>query len=110
MKRALPSRPLNLGNKKMRRLTRRSPLTPAWRNQDLALYHGTLEKYLPSIIHGIDVKRGRVDLDFGQGFYTTSFERQAISWAWHKSRRELGSKPVVLRFIIQRAILSKLEY
>ena len=80
-----------------------------WQNQDLVLYHGTIEKYLTSIIDGVDVKRGRVRLDFGQGFYTTSFENQAVNWAWSKYQKELGSKPVVVRFGIARDSLAKIE-
>src|SRR2546426_6886353 len=94
----------------MRRIIRLSRLPHGpWRNKDLVLYHGTIEKYRASIVHGIDVTRGRVDLDFGQGFYTTTFERQAVSWAWIKSQREPGSTPVVLRFQVARDSLAQLE-
>lgn len=80
-----------------------------WHNQDLVLYHGTIEKYRQSIVHGIDATKGRVNLDFGQGFYTTTFERQAVSWAWIKSQREPGSNPIVLRFQVARTSLAQLE-
>jgi hypothetical protein len=95
---------------RMQRIIRQSSLPHVpWQNHDLVLYHGTIEKYRASIVHGIDVTRGRVDLDFGRGFYTTTFERQALSWAWVKSQREPGSKPVVLRFQVARDILAQLE-
>lgn len=98
------------GKQRMRRINRLSNLPPVpWQNQDLVLYHGTIEKYRASIVHGIDVTRGRVNLDFGQGFYTTTFERQAVSWARVKSLREPGSKPVVLRFQVARESLAQLE-
>lgn len=89
----------------MRRIARPS----SWQDQDLVLYHGTIEKYRASIVHGIDATRGRVNLDFGQGFYTTTFERQAVSWAWIKSQRDPGSNPIVLRFQLSRASLAQLE-
>lgn len=40
------------------------------------LYHGSL-----SIVNHPLVHVGRKDLDFGQGFYLTEMEQQAMSWA-----------------------------
>lgn len=40
------------------------------------LYHGSL-----SIVEHPLVHVGRKDLDFGQGFYLTEIEQQAVSWA-----------------------------
>lgn len=88
---------------------RHSTKPPIWRNQDLVVYHGTIEKYLPSIAQGVDVRRGRLNLDFGQGFYTTTFAKQAINWAWSKSQREPGSMPAILRFTIARDRLAYLD-
>lgn len=60
-----------------------TPFTPAhWTNQDLPLYHGTLDRYVSSILSGVDVTKGRAHTDFGKGFYTTTVERQARAWAW----------------------------
>jgi hypothetical protein len=47
-----------------------------WTNQDLRLYHGTVDLMVSSILAGIRLDRGRVHTDFGQGFYTTTHQRQ----------------------------------
>src|SRR6266487_482863 len=56
----------------------------AWTNQLLPLYHGTLDIRVPSILAGVNVHHGRAHTDFGQGFYTTTVERQAHAWAWQR--------------------------
>lgn len=78
-----------------------APLTftpSAWTNQLLSLYHGTLDMHVPSILAGINVHQGRAHTDFGQGFYTTTVERQAHAWAWQLSQRAPGTLPAVIRF------------
>jgi hypothetical protein len=87
---------------------------PPWqssRSDYIILWHGcteldkdNIEKYL------IDPARGRVDADFGRGFYTTTQERQARHWAWKRlgewksnsSNTGKSNRPVVLRFRVPR--------
>ena len=84
--------------------------TPSsWTNQRLTLYHGTVDRYVPSILSGINVRQGRAHTDFGQGFYTTTVERQALSWAWQLSQRLPGTQPAVIRFDVHRDDLADLE-
>lgn len=55
----------------------------------MKLYHGsTCQIEKPDVLHS------RKNLDFGRGFYLTSFENQAIRWAKRKSAFENG-KPFV---------------
>ena len=80
-----------------------------WTNQLLSLYHGTLDMHVPSILAGVNVHHGRAHTDFGQGFYTTTVERQAQAWAWQLSQRIPGSLPAVIRFNIDRDHLAALQ-
>lgn len=66
----------------------------------------------------IDPRAGRTDVDFGQGFYTTSIERQARHWAWKRYYDiPLGTpgppgvplQPVVLKFRVPLVRLAGLE-
>lgn len=50
------------------------------RNIPSIVYHGSTTQHLKSLKQ-IKVDYGRKDLDFGQGFYTTSIRRQAEEWA-----------------------------
>jgi len=86
---------------------------PPWqpdRSEFIILWHGCtvfdkdeIEQY------GIDLKKCRVNADFGRGFYTTTLERQARHWAWHRyyewqgnNPGKPGNRPVVLRFRVKR--------
>ena len=44
--------------------------------EEVVVYHGGTE-----IVERPDCKRGRKNLDFGQGFYVTDIRRQAEDWA-----------------------------
>ena len=55
----------------------------------MILYHGGTE----AVIHP-DCKKGRPDLDFGQGFYVTLLQDQAEGFARRKARDRRG-KPVI---------------
>jgi hypothetical protein len=48
----------------------------------LILYHGSY-----SFFEKIDLSKGRKYKDFGQGFYTTKIESQAVGWAKNMSAR-----------------------
>jgi hypothetical protein len=44
---------------------------PPWKNQDLIVYHGTADIYVPALTNGaVSVAKGRPGTDFGPGFYT----------------------------------------
>ncbi len=49
----------------------------------MIVYHGTTE-----VIEKPDVKHSKKYLDFGKGFYLTTFEEQAKKWAIRKSMRQ----------------------
>ncbi len=53
------------------------------------VYHGTTEK-----IEKPDVKHSKKYLDFGKGFYLTTYEEQAKKWAARKGMRQ--GKPAVV--------------
>ena len=86
---------------------------PPWapdRSDFVILWHGctALEKNLIEL-HDVDSSAGRVNTDFGRGFYTTTLERQARQWAWDrfydwKAKNPLATanQPVVLRFRVRR--------
>ncbi len=99
---------------------------PSWPNtaaDKISLYHGCTNDDRKAIESGrndpvrgllhIDVRMGRINTDFGRGFYTTTVERQARFWAWEryyhpKFARRTGNSPVVLRFEVTRHELAKL--
>jgi hypothetical protein len=86
---------------------------PLWQS-DLSdyviLWHGCTAFDKDAIeANGIDPTIGRVNVDFGRGFYTTTLERQARQWAWNrffewqaKNPSVTGNQPVVLRFRVRR--------
>ena len=49
----------------------------------MIVYHGTTET-----IERPDIKHSKKYLDFGKGFYLTSFEEQAKKWAVRKGMRQ----------------------
>ena len=50
---------------------------------------------------------GRPNLDFGQGFYVTELQQQAIDWAKNVARRE-GGTPLLNSYLLDRdAILAE---
>jgi len=89
------------------------PSPTTWSNQDLVLYHGTVDTFAAAILRKVDPSKGRLGTDFGQGFYTTTLERQARAWAVQlAARRTTGAKPVlpaVIRFDVPRDDLAALE-
>ena len=55
----------------------------------MIVYHGTTQ-----IIEKPDVKHSKKYLDFGKGFYLTSYEAQAKKWALRKGLRQ--EKPAIV--------------
>ena len=58
----------------------------------MRLYHGSNE-----VISAIDISKGKKYKDFGQGFYTTQIEEQAVLWSKRIAER-YGGNPVVTEF------------
>lgn len=83
-------------------------LPPLWRNQLIRLYHGTLDVHVASILSGIDPSVGHAYTDFGQGFYTTTWESQAREWASELARATSAS-PVVVTFEVDRDALTSFD-
>jgi hypothetical protein len=55
----------------------------------MIVYHGTTME-----IQKPDIRHSKAHLDFGVGFYTTTFSRQAERWAYRKGMRL--SKPAIV--------------
>lgn len=76
------------------------------------LYHGTTNLALPSLEKGIDLKKGREEVDFGQGFYLTASKEQATRWAEFKvglaNRRNSRSqaKGVIVCYSVNKGLLA----
>jgi Protein of unknown function (DUF3990) len=95
----------------------------AWINDNMVLYHGCSDQSLSSsdlrgIVvtggpHNISHAAGAVRPDFGPGFYTTTWLRQARSWANNRVRRmrtsHPGAKAVVLRMRVERNRFANLQ-
>ena len=81
---------------------------PPWTDQDIELFHGTLETHVNSIVPGIDLSVCRNLTDFGRGFYTTTNQLQAEQWARNLANRT-GGVPAVIRFTVEREKLAQLE-
>jgi hypothetical protein len=75
-----------------------------WRNPSpLQLHHGTVDIHVPSILASIDVNRGRLSIDFSQGFYTTTNFRQARAHARNLLHRTKAAQyAVVLTYTLNR--------
>ena len=90
----------------------------AWhpRGRQMVLWHGTTTDDVKNILAGVDPSAGRLAVDFGRGFYTTTIKRQARHWAWERyfDRRSAkkstpGNAPAVLRFEVDRYELALLQ-
>jgi hypothetical protein len=84
------------------------PNPTTWTNQPLLLYHGTIEPHAHSIRSCVDVNYSKPKTDFGRGFYTTTWQLQATSWA-KKLGDRLGKRPAVVEFRINRSELAALS-
>jgi hypothetical protein len=76
--------------------------------QPLVLYHGTIEPSVGSILQSIELKAGRLNTDFGQGFYITASLKQAAKWAIRLSERS-RKRPAIVEFIVDRHSLAMLD-
>ena len=83
---------------------------PSWLNQDIIVYHGTVDTFATAIVSGpILVSLGKPCTDFGPGFYTTTLKRQAQMWAAQISASRRGTNPAVIEITIKRLSLASLE-
>ncbi|HET7461108.1 MAG TPA: DUF3990 domain-containing protein [Longimicrobium sp.] len=83
--------------------------TSPWTNQTLRLYHGTIHSYAASITgSGVRIAMGNTGTDFGPGFYTTTLDRQARSWAWQLATRA-GGAPTVIYADVSRDAIAALD-
>ncbi|PWT77461.1 MAG: hypothetical protein C5B59_03990 [Bacteroidetes bacterium] len=80
-----------------------------WVNQRITLYHGTVSLHVKAIQTAINLTAGRINTDFGQGFYTTTVLDQAKAWAWDQLCRQRAKNPLlpnlkaeVLKFEVER--------
>jgi hypothetical protein len=83
---------------------------PPWLNQDLVLYHGTIDSFSAAVVAGVQVGSGRPFVDFGPGFYTTTVYRQAYTWAAQiAATTPSGRTPAVVQITVSRNALAGLE-
>lgn len=85
------------------------PGIPPWSDQDIVLYHGTLDAHVDSILQGVDLNRCKHLRDFGRGFYTTTKRTQAQRWANDLAAQTTRAAPAVLEFTVERNDLAVLE-
>jgi Protein of unknown function (DUF3990) len=85
------------------------PGVPIWSDQDIALYHGTLDMHVASILQRVERNRCRHLRDSGRGFYTATNRRQAERWAYDMAARTAGAAPAVIEFTVERNDLALLE-
>jgi hypothetical protein len=88
--------------------------TTLWTNQHIVLYHGTVADFASAIETRkteIQVKMGKPENDFGQGFYLTTFRHQAEKWAAKKAAEKLLDPELeaVLQITVSREELAALE-
>src|SRR5947209_3085513 len=81
----------------------------AWTNQEIVLFHGTIDLFASSILAGIRVAKGKPYTDFGPGFYTTTIYDQAHHWAAQMAASRPGSAAAVIQIKIPRENLAALE-
>jgi hypothetical protein len=80
-----------------------------WTNQNLVLYHGTIDKFVPAILSKIQISLGKPFTDFGPGFYTTTVIRQAHTWAAQMAASKAGSAAAVIQITVSREHLAVLQ-
>jgi len=70
----------------------------------LKLYHGS-----DVVIDKVDLSLGRINKDFGKGFYLTSLCQQAIEMGKRRAHQTLGGAPVVTEFLFDDSCLKSSE-
>jgi Protein of unknown function (DUF3990) len=94
---------------------------PAWPtiNTHLTLYHGCVESAAKKIETAVGVRVGRPNVDFGNGFYTTTIWDQAVAWAGKVYEKKYPPRlfrngnpadpPAVVKFVIPLAELARMN-
>jgi len=83
---------------------------PGWTNQDIVLYHGTVEAVARSIITQVEIGKGKPNGDFGPGFYTTTSGLQANNWAAKiAATMSPPGIPAVIKIKVRRGALASLD-
>lgn len=85
------------------------PGIPLWSDQDVVLYHGTLDIHVASIMYRVNSSKCKHLRDFGRGFYTTTNRLQAERWAVNLAAQFAGATPAVLEFTVSRSALASLD-
>lgn len=85
------------------------PGIPIWNDNDIVLYHGTLDQYVASILQRVNLNRCHHLRDFGRGFYTTTKRAQAEGWANVLAAQTAGAMPAVIEFTVRRNDLASLD-
>jgi hypothetical protein len=81
----------------------------SWTNGPVRSYHGTVDVFANAIVSsGVNVGLGRTGTDFGPGFYTTTLERQAKTWA-HQLAIPRGARAAVVAIDVGRDALASLD-
>lgn len=77
------------------------------------VYHGTISVHKESLIAGIDINKGYVSTDFGQGFYVTGNYEQAVriaeDRAKERNRRHKSNEkayPMVISYSVNKGLLA----
>jgi Protein of unknown function (DUF3990) len=82
---------------------------PGWNNPRIILYHGTIRRFAERIrVEGVDTSVGRPEVDFGQGFYTTTWLKQSRSWARIQSSK-MGEPGAIVKLTVDRTALAHLR-
>ena len=71
------------------------------RMKKVIVYHGGTE-----IVKQPLCKKGRPNLDFGQGFYVTDLREQAVSWATQMANRR-NESPILNKYKLNREAILK---
>ena len=85
------------------------PGIPIWNDQDIVLYHGTLDTHVASILQGVDLNQCKHLRDFGRGFYTTTNRVKSERWANGLAAQTVGAAPAVIEFTVERNELALLD-
>ncbi len=81
-----------------------------WANQDIVLYHGTIGSFAAAIVTKVLVGKGNPNTDFGPGFYTTTSDRQAQTWAAEIAATiSPPDVPAVIQITVPRDELARLH-
>lgn len=71
--------------------------------EKVEVYHAGVD-----IVDRPDVKRGRPELDFGQGFYVTEIYDQAARWAVKQARKK-DTAPIINKYLLRKEQLLESE-